>query len=223
MGSPLPPLTFPEFRDQLAAILDREHGGCELQTDSYFILHLHYVELRRWNPRLSLVGPGTAQDVVRRHYAESLAALPLLRAADRKLVDLGSGAGFPGLVLAAALPGLEVTLVEARERKWAFLKSALRHTGLSCACLNARVERSLPEGFPTEIDVVTSRAVAIGSETIDALHKGSPGMRFLLWKGRTGVALPPRWAISRELPLKDSDRSRILEIQYAAAERSVPR
>ncbi|MCB1057942.1 MAG: class I SAM-dependent methyltransferase, partial [Acidobacteria bacterium] len=73
----------------------------------------HYQELRRWNRLVSLVGPGTAEEVWHRHYAESLAAVPwlaeLLVAVPSEspptVLDLGSGAGFPGFVVAAALPG----------------------------------------------------------------------------------------------------------------------
>ena len=56
-------------------------------------LWLHYQELRRWNPTLSLVGPGTAGEIVERHYGEALAALPLLRPGPQVVIDAGSGAG----------------------------------------------------------------------------------------------------------------------------------
>ncbi len=206
MGHPLPEISLAQFQDGLR----RHPFFTECLAES---LHLHYLELRRWNPRLSLVGPGTAGEVIERHYAESLAALPLLRDTDRRLVDLGSGAGFPGLVLAAARPDLEVTLVEARERKWAFLKSAIRRSGLSCRCLNARVEASLPEGFPTEIDLVTSRALAISPEIFAAVFARSPGARFLLWHGAASPQLSPGLTVPREIHLPGSEHRRILEIQ----------
>ena len=207
MGSPLPPLTLRQFRDQLKRL-----SPVELPNGACAALHLHYAELRRWNLRLSLVGPGTAPEILSRHYGESLAALPLIRPADRKLVDLGSGAGFPGLVLAAARPRLEVTLVEARQRKWAFLRSCLRHSGLSCSCLNARVGRLLPEGFPTEVDLVTSRALAITPDVLEAVVESSPRARFLLWQGKSPPALPPGLAVNRELTLEGSEHRKILEI-----------
>ena len=102
-------------------------------------MHAHYEELARWNSVVSLVGPAFSGEIFERHYAESLAALPLLPAGPFRLLDLGSGAGFPGLVLAAARPDCEVVLVEARERKWAFLQSAVRRAELSCQCLRATV------------------------------------------------------------------------------------
>src|SRR6188474_645691 len=67
-------------------------------------LHAHYVELRRWAPRLALVGPAFARELFTRHYGESLAGLELLPPGPARLLDLGSGAGFPGFVLAAARP-----------------------------------------------------------------------------------------------------------------------
>ncbi|HXT21605.1 MAG TPA: RsmG family class I SAM-dependent methyltransferase, partial [Thermoanaerobaculia bacterium] len=124
-----------------------------LPSETVDRLHAHYEELRRWSTRLSLIGPGTAAEVIERHFGESLAALPHLPEPSGRLVDLGSGAGFPGLVLAAARPGWAVTLVEAQERKWAFLQAAARRAGLSCRCLNVRVAALLPPGFPDAYEV----------------------------------------------------------------------
>src|SRR5438132_9440850 len=115
MGVALPALTVEAFAAELLA-----HQPEPLSEAVVSALFAHYEELRRWAPRLALVGPGTAREVVARHFGESLAAVPHLPAAAGRLVDVGSGAGFPGLVLAAARPSWTVTLVEARERKWAF-------------------------------------------------------------------------------------------------------
>lgn len=211
MGNTLPEISLLQFESQLRDFLPGELPKVALKS-----LHRHYEELRRWNRRLSLVGPGTASEIVGRHYGESLAALPLIRETDQKLVDLGSGAGFPGMVLSAALPRLEVTLVESRQRKWAFLRSAARRSGLSCICLNARVGRSLPKDFPVEVDIVTSRAVAITSEFLETLSRSSPKVRFLLWQGQVPLSLPPELRVSRELALEGSERRRILEISRKA-------
>ncbi len=208
MGRDLPPLTLEAFRDGL-----RRCSAHELGESLFPPLHQHYLELRRWNRRLSLVGPGTVHEVLSRHYAESLAALPLLEGAGARLVDLGSGAGFPGLVLAAARPDLDVTLVEARQRKWAFLRSATRRSGLSCRCLNARVQVPLPDGFPSEVHLVTCRALAVDPEVLAAIHRSSPAARFLLWQGEAPPRLPTALAAGRELPLPGSERRRILEIR----------
>lgn len=207
MRRALPAYTASAFARRL-----RELCPDELSDSAATPLFRHYTELRRWNPRLSLVGPGTVPEVLIRHYGESLAALPLIEATDRKLADLGSGGGFPGLVLAAARPRLEVTLVEARLRKWAFLRSACRRSGLSCRCLNARVGRPLPEGFPAGVDVVTSRALTIDQEILEALLESSPQVRLLLWRGESIPRLLPGLAVSREVSLEGSEHRRILEI-----------
>src|SRR5262245_62172854 len=137
----LPPLSREDFADELS-----RHSPGPLSGRTVDALHAHYQELSLWNRRMSLIGPGTAREIVARHYGESLAALPLLPADSRVGLDLGSGAGFPGLVLAAARPGLEVTLVEAREKKWAFLLAAIRRASLPCTALNVRVGSPLPAG-----------------------------------------------------------------------------
>src|SRR6185503_13576425 len=162
-------------------------------------LSAHYDELRRWSGRLSLVGPGTAHEVVVRHFGESLAALSCLPEAEGRLVDLGSGAGFPGLVLAAARPGWQVTLVEAQERKWAFLQAAGRRAGLSCRYLNARVAALLPPGFPDAYEVVTMRALRLDPPVLAALRdRLSARGRLLLWAGAEDPALPSGLLVTGE-------------------------
>lgn len=208
MGAVLPDLGFETFRARLVACSPLDLGPSTVEA-----LFLHYRELRRWNPRLSLVGPGTAEAVVERHYGESLAALPLIGRGPRRLVDVGAGAGFPGWVLAAARPELEVYLVESRQKKWSFLRTVSRGASLSCHCLNARVEAALPEEFPRGIDLVTVRAVKLASEQMVALaDRMNPGGAFLLWAGRQVPDLPEGFERGRSRRLGGSENLRILEI-----------
>ena len=182
-----PGLTFGEFVSRL-----RRVSPVPLGPAAELALHVHYREMRRWSEGLSLVGPGTAGEVVERHYGESLVGLCLVPEGARSLVDLGSGAGFPGWVLAAARPGLQVTLVEPHRRKWAFLEAATQKAALSCVCLDARVGASLPGGFPEQIDVITSRALKLDPAMLRALSpRLSASARLLLWQGETpGFELP---------------------------------
>lgn len=174
----------------------------------------HYRELSAWNQRLSLVGPGTLSEILARHYGESLAALPLIPESARQALDIGSGAGFPGLVLAAARPGLEVALVEARERKWAFLSSAARKASLPCRCLNVRVEVPLPAGLPAKLDVVTARALKLESEVLGALaERLGPEGRVLLWVGEDDPPRPPELVPGRVVRIPGSRSRRILELR----------
>jgi 16S rRNA (guanine527-N7)-methyltransferase len=209
VGTQLPELPVTSFAQLLAELPLGEPQPERLAER----LWLTYEELRRWSPRAALVGPSSAQDVLWRHYGESLAALPLLRPEDATLVDLGSGAGFPGLVLAAARPRLRVVLVEPRERKWAFLQSAARRASLVVDCLNARVVDELPAGFPQEIDVITVRALRLAPSQMELLRPslGRQG-RLLLWAGTELPEIPPGWSVGAQHSLARSTNRRIVEL-----------
>jgi 16S rRNA (guanine527-N7)-methyltransferase len=109
-----------------------------------------------WNARHNLVAKSTLPDIWQRHFWDSAQLAPLIPAGARSLADLGSGAGFPGLVLAAMLPGLAVTLFEATTKKCAFLRLAAERMGIPVAVQNARLEGLTRQSF----DVVTARALA---------------------------------------------------------------
>jgi 16S rRNA (guanine527-N7)-methyltransferase len=106
--------------------------------------------------------------------------LPLIPDTASTLIDLGSGAGFPGLVLAATRPGLAVRLIESDSRKCAFLREAARAMGTSPAIINARIEDAPAD----PADIVTARALAplpkllswaqkfVADPTICLFHKG---------------------------------------------------
>lgn len=115
-----------------------------------------YVDLLvKWQAKINLVGPDTLSDVWSRHMLDSAQLMPLIpRGA--KVVDLGSGAGFPGLVLAIMRPDLDVHLVESDQRKCAFLREVNRETQAGVTVHNARIEAL----EPLKADVVTSRALA---------------------------------------------------------------
>ncbi len=111
--------------------------------------------LRRWRRRINLVSEASLDDLWRRHMLDSAQLFPLLPPGARRIVDLGSGAGFPGLVL--AILGAEgVVLVEADSRKCAFLETAIRETRAPASVVRGRIE-SLP---PAPADAVVARALA---------------------------------------------------------------
>src|SRR3954468_20272409 len=86
--------------------------------------------LGRWQKAINLVGKATLEDIWVRHVLDSAQLVPLIPRGAQSLVDLGSGGGFPGLVLAAMRPELEVTLIESDARKGAFLGEAARRMSL---------------------------------------------------------------------------------------------
>jgi 16S rRNA (guanine527-N7)-methyltransferase len=112
--------------------------------------------LADWNARHNLVAKSTLPDLWRRHFWDCAQLAPLIPDTARTLADLGSGAGFPGLVIAAMRPDLAVTLHEATTKKCAFLQAAADRIGISVAIQNARLE-DLPQ---RPFDVVTARALA---------------------------------------------------------------
>ena len=212
MAFDLPSLSRSEFAAGIAPLSPEPLSGAVVDA-----LFAHYQELARWNRRTNLIGPGTAGEILARHFGESLAALPLVPAGSdiaRVGLDLGSGAGFPGLVLAASRPGLEMTLAEAREKKWAFLSAAARRASLPCRCLNVRVQVPLPAGLPESIDVITSRALRLDPETWGALaNRLAPEGRILLWAGENDPDLPPDLVACGGVKLAGSERRRILALR----------
>lgn len=178
-------------------------------------LWIHFEELRVWNPKLSLIGPGTSSEVVERHYGESLVAASLFDGSEKRLLDIGSGGGFPGLILSAAFPELECVLVEPRQKKWAFLRSVIRKADLlSCRVLNARVEIPLSQSLDVfeDLDVITSRALSLPHELLAELLSTFPNVRLLLWVGKEEVELPSSARVCRRIDLAGSDHRHIVEI-----------
>jgi 16S rRNA (guanine527-N7)-methyltransferase len=111
--------------------------------------------LRHWGRRINLVSQASLMDPWRRHILDSAQLLPLLPGGGKAVLDLGSGAGLPGLVL--AIMGVpRVQLVESNGRKCAFLAQALRETGAAARLHRCRVEELTP--FPA--GAVTARACA---------------------------------------------------------------
>lgn len=119
--------------------------------------------LAKWNPSINLVSPRDIPDLWRRHVLDSAQLLPLLPhpppGRQRRIVDLGSGAGFPGLILAILGAG-EVHLIESDGRKCAFLAEAIRLTGATATVHNIRIEL-VPEKLPSlRADVIVARGLA---------------------------------------------------------------
>ena len=117
--------------------------------------------LLTWQPRINLIAPSTEAKIWTRHVADSLQLIPLASGA-RIWADLGSGGGFPGLVIACALadaPGAHVHLVESTGKKAAFLREAVKLVGVPATVHAVRVE-DFVKAPPGVIEVVTARALA---------------------------------------------------------------
>ena len=137
--------------------------------------------------RLNLVGPATLPDAWNRHFFDSAQLLPLIPNTARRLVDLGSGAGFPGLVLAILTPRLEVHLIEGNRHKAGFLAEVARKTGAArrVTIHATRIAHATPK-LAGSADVVTARALAELEELL--------GLAAPLLRPEGGVALFPKGA-----------------------------
>jgi 16S rRNA (guanine527-N7)-methyltransferase len=135
-------------------------AGFDVSRETLDKLALLAAELARWQAIKNLVGPATLDEVWSRHIADSLQLLSLAPDA-RTWLDLGSGAGFPGLVIAiaGAERGLRVDLVESNDRKCAFLRHVARVTGAPARVHAARLE-TVVATFRGRTDIVSARALA---------------------------------------------------------------
>ncbi len=134
------------------------HGFAEIipvSRETLARLEAYAELLTRWSARINLVGRDTIADLWRRHILDSAQLRPFVPAAASSAIDLGSGAGLPGLILAIlGVPGVE--LVEADSRKCAFLREAARITEAAVTLRPCRIEAVSPH----PVDVVTARACA---------------------------------------------------------------
>jgi 16S rRNA (guanine527-N7)-methyltransferase len=160
-------------------------------------LETYHALLLKWQAKINLISPGTVPEVWRRHFIDSAQLATLLPSGGKVLYDLGSGGGFPGMVLALLRPDIEVHLVESDEKKCAFLQTVSRETGYKVFIHNARIEGVIQPDLPAP-DVVTARALA---SLIDLLNYCTPWILqckntlFLFPKGAQSEA---EIAVSRE-------------------------
>ncbi len=120
-------------------------------------------DLQKWSRRINLIArDSTEQQIIEKHFLDSLSLLPLLRLSSSRqfsLLDVGTGAGFPGLVLAAILPDATFTLVEPRKKRVSFLRHIIRTLELSnVEVLGERLEHC-QDLIAGSHDFITSRAV----------------------------------------------------------------
>lgn len=123
-------------------------------------LEIYAALLRKWNPSINLVSKSTIKDLWSRHIIDSAQIFSMASHPVGHWVDLGSGGGFPGLVIAimameGASPG-QVSLVESDTRKCTFLRTVIRETGANADVVNDRIE-NVP---PLHADILSARALA---------------------------------------------------------------
>jgi 16S rRNA (guanine527-N7)-methyltransferase len=152
-----------------------------------------YVDLLlEWGARVNLTSARTAEEIVDDHVADAIAVAARIPEAARRLLDVGAGAGMPGVVLAILRPELSCTLLEPRERRWAFLREVRRRLGLEqLTLLQERLEEHvLREDFRL-YDVAVSRATWPAPEWLArGLAVVGSGGRVIALEGRSTGDLP---------------------------------
>lgn len=169
--------------------------------------------LERWQKAINLVGRNTLDGIWKRHVVDSAQVVPLIPAEAGTLADLGSGGGFPGLVIAAMRPDLDVTMIESDARKAAFLGEAGRKMGL--AKPPKLVIKRIEAAPPANADVVTARALAPLAQLLEwsdrhrmdaaicLFHKGKD------WRAEVDEA-KKKWDFSPEAFASVTDRDAVL-------------
>ena len=158
--------------------------------------------LLKWNARTNLTAIRDPEEIVRRHFGESLFAARHLHPKATTLLDLGSGAGFPGVPIALLRPEITVTLAESQNKKATFLREAVRTLGLQTEVWAARAE-AMPESL--QFHTVTLRAVdnmtvAIAVATSRATHE-------LLFLTNIPPILPSSFTLHPPIPIPNTQSS----------------
>jgi 16S rRNA (guanine527-N7)-methyltransferase len=142
--------------------------------------------LAKWQKAVNLVSAATLPEARMRHIEDSLQLAPHIPAQTKTLADLGSGAGFPGLVLAMARPELAVHLIESDQKKGSFLAAVSRETHTPVTLHRARLEKVVADPAVPVPDVVTARAFAALADILAYClpwAERNPALVFLLPKG----------------------------------------
>lgn len=149
--------------------------GIDLSVEQVNSLFIYLAELKKWNRKINLTAIRDERDVIIKHVLDSLSYIKGFDPpAGLRLLDMGSGAGFPALPIKVIKPDISVTLVESVKKKASFLRHIVRTLGLAGAeVIDKRIEE-IDTSSRSSYDVITARAFA----TMDAaLAAGAPFLR----------------------------------------------
>jgi 16S rRNA (guanine527-N7)-methyltransferase len=143
-------------------------------------------ELKRWNRAYNLTGLKEDEDIVIKHFLDSLLYLKAMPAGEVKVADIGSGAGFPGIPITIIRPEIEMYLIEPTEKKCAFLRHVIRQLGLKkIEVIEKRIEEiKVTRELSSSVDIAVTRALFDVKDFVKkASHILKPGGTLILNKG----------------------------------------
>ena len=177
-------------------------------------LALYRSELLKWTAKVNLIGP-EAKEHLDDHIAEAVAAAEILRPVG-EVMDFGSGGGLPAIPMAIVAPEARFHLVEADQKKWAFLKHIVRECGLSSRVYGDRLSRLLPR-LPADLrfSLVVSRAVGNPEEWVPSL-KGhlEAGARVALFQGAPEVPEIAGFSRGEAIPLPRGESNYLVVLMF---------
>ena len=162
-----------------------EVGGVNVSRETYDDLQRFSDLVRKWTVKINLISPSTVPDLWERHVIDSVQIYASAPETFEKWVDIGSGGGFPGIVVAILgkekHPNAVFVLIESDLRKATFLRTAIRELGLSAVVLAERIEQAAPQGA----DVVSARALSTLSTLLPVVERHlNPNGYAILHKGK---------------------------------------
>jgi 16S rRNA (guanine527-N7)-methyltransferase len=182
--------------------------GTPLSPHTVARLVLYLQELVRWNAKVNLTGLAAERDIISKHFLDSLAAAKIITpdpglirpGPGRRVLDVGTGAGFPGLVLKLQEPDLAVTLLEPSQKKAAFLHHMIGLLGLSgVTVLIQRLEQLAGPDHEGYYDLVTTRAVRPELILAQAPRLLAPGGHILLFRAAPMETVPSGFSLIRQV------------------------
>jgi 16S rRNA (guanine527-N7)-methyltransferase len=196
--------------------------GLRLSDRQLAAFQLYYEELVAWNDKFNLTAITDYEQVQVRHFLDSLSCLlaeevrRALARPEARAIDIGSGAGFPGIPLKLVCPGLHLTLLEATGKKVSFLEHMVQRLGLQrVTAVHARAEELAHDPAQREAyDLALARAVADLPALVEyALPFCKPGGWFVAQKGETGAA--EAWNAARALEMLGGELRRVVHVELS--------
>lgn len=165
--------------------MEYEVGGVNVSRETYDDLQRFSDLVRKWTVKINLISPSTVPELWERHVVDSAQIYASSPETFDKWVDIGSGGGFPGIVMAIIgkekHPNAVFVLIESDLRKATFLRTVIRELGLSAVVLAERIEQAAPQGA----DVVSARALSTLSTLLPFVERHlNPNGYAILHKGK---------------------------------------